>query len=132
MSWNACISRSCHPSVFYRLVLVSLAVSISLYIPRHLGHPPILLHIFKRVDEFVCVWGHTDSAYSKWWQTKAAYRRLKIIPSKYVKLRRIRPTIAFATRILAEMCSSNLSSESLVTPRSFCSKTCSNSLSQML
>ena len=76
--------------------------------------------------------GHTDCAYSKWGPTMAAYSRLNIIPSKNVKLRRIRPTIAFATRILAEMCSSNLSSESIVTPRSFCSKTCSNSLSQML
>ena len=75
---------------------------------------------------------HTDWAYSKWGRTKAVNNLLNDLQSRYVKLRRIRPTMAFAVRILLDMCSSNDNSESIITPKSFSSKTCSISSAQIL
>ena len=65
---------------------------------------------------------HTDCPYSRCGRTKAQKSFLNDDGSRYEKVLRMRPTIPLATLTLFDMCSSNVSSESIVIPRSFSMK----------
>ena len=56
----------------------------------------------------------------------------KDLQSRYVKDRLIRPTIVLTFLTFDEICSANVSSESMMIPRSFSSETCPNSWFQIL
>ena len=70
---------------------------------------------------------HITCPYSRCSLTKVVKHFLNRGPSRYEIVLQINSAIAFAFFTFTEMCSLNFSSASRITPRSFCSKTCSSS-----
>ena len=67
----------------------------------------------------------TATPNSRCWRTNALYNGITISAVQQVKLLLMRPSIWFAVPSFASMCDSKVSSESMIIPRSFSSRTCS-------
>ena len=67
----------------------------------------------------------TATPNSRCWRTNALYNGIIISVVQQVKLLLMRPSIWFAVPSFASMCDSKVSSESMIIPRSFSSRTCS-------
>ena len=67
----------------------------------------------------------TATPNSRCWCTQALYNGITISAVQQVKLLPMMPIIWFAVPSLASMCDSKVSSESMIIPRSFSSRTCS-------
>ena len=84
----------------------------------------LALHIFQNSYIFSNV---VSCPYSRCGLMKVVNNFLKRGPSRYEKVLRINPAIAFAFFTFTKICSSSFSFASRITPRSFCSKLCSSS-----
>ena len=93
-------------NLLYASVSIFNFCSLSLYsmLPRPSTNLVAQICTFSSNLIYFIEWGaHTDCAYSRCGRTKAVNSLLNDLQSMKVKLRRMRPTIAFATRILFEI-----------------------------
>ena len=86
----------------------------------------LMLHIFQNSYIFFHMWC-PYYLYSRCGLTKVKKNFINRGPSRYEKILRINSIIVFAFSTFTEICSSNFSSASRITSRSFNSKTCSSS-----
>ena len=134
--YNSCRSGNVWKSLSHRLELsckptmVDSAFLAFMSSSCDENDPPILLlsdsHFPEVIYFFKCS-VHITCPYSRCGLTKVVNNFLNRGPSRHEKILRIDPAIAFAFFTFTEMCSSNFSSASRITPRSFCSKTYSSS-----